>query len=329
MKKILIVTDNLRTQINGVVTTFKSIESFALDDGFDIVYLDPGQFNYINCPGYPDVKLSWPWCIGKKIKEINPDHIHIATEGPLGLATRIFCDRNGYRYNTSYHTKFPEYLKKIYNIPIKYTYDYVRWFHKHSGKVLTTTKTMVDELVQNGFTPDPIPWTRGVDSNIFNSGYRKPNQVAVNLLCVSRLSKEKNVEHFCELDFPNCNKIVVGDGPYRNTLELRYPDVEFVGFKTGTELAEYYANADVLVFPSQTDTFGVVIIESMNCGTPVAAFPVTGPKDIVEQNVTGYLDWDLKLAVNKCLDLDRNVIESLSRKWTWKNCWQIFKENLI
>jgi len=161
-KKILVVTDNLRTQVNGVVTTFKNIESYASNDGFSIVYLDPGQFPHCDAPGYPEVKLSWPCHIGKKIQAIDPDHIHIATEGPLGFAARIYCDTHGLKYNTSYHTKFPEYLKKMYHIPESITYRYMRWFHKHSGRVLTTTQTMVNDLRSHGFSGDVNPGPEGL-----------------------------------------------------------------------------------------------------------------------------------------------------------------------
>ena len=226
LKKILVVTDNLRTQVNGVVTTFKNIESHARDDGFDIVYLDPGQFPHCDAPGYPEVKLSWPRHIGKKIQEINPQHIHIATEGPLGLAARIYCDTHDLKYNTSYHTKFPEYLNKMYKIPLCMSYAYMRWFHKHSGRVLTTTETMVDELRAHGFSGDIKAWTRGVDRNIFNSGLRREILFGRPiLLSVGRVSKEKGLDDFCSLDYPGATKIVVGDGPYRAELERRYPDV--------------------------------------------------------------------------------------------------------
>jgi glycosyltransferase involved in cell wall biosynthesis len=329
MPTILIITDNIRTQINGVVTTFKNIESYAFNDGYNIVYLDPGQFHYCDCPGYPEVKLSWPWGIGEKIKKINPDYIHIATEGPLGFAARCWLDRRGWRYNTSYHTRFPEFLKKIYHIPEWMTIWYIRWFHKHSGRVLTTTQTMVDDLKRQGFKGEIYPWTRGVDRNIFKSSLRKKDTKNITLLNVGRISKEKGIDDFCQLDYPNARKVVVGDGPYLKELKNKYPEVEFVGAKRGVELAEYYANTDVFVFTSQTDTFGIVIIESLACGTPVAAYPVSGPKDILENSKTGYMSWDLKESVDQCLNCDRLRVETDSLKWSWLNCWNIFRDNLI
>jgi glycosyltransferase involved in cell wall biosynthesis len=327
-KKILIVTDNLKDQINGVVETFKNIEICANYDGYDFVYIDPGQFSYINCPGYAEVKIAWPRGIGKRIEEINPDHIHIATEGPVGLAARIWCDRNGYFYNTSYHTKFPEFLYTIYKIPANLTYRYVRWFHKHSGKVLTSTNSMVQELKSRGFRSDIITWTRGVDRNVLKPTIEhKKNEIPV-VLYVGRVSKEKNLENLCTLqDYYDI--IIVGDGPYRKELENRFIKVKFVGYKKGTELANYYKSADVFCFPSRNDTFGIVMIESLSVGTPVAAYNVTGPKDIIYNGVNGNIGESLLFSINKCLILDRNEVEKSSEQWTWENCWKIFKDNLI
>ena len=327
-KTILVITDNLRDQINGVVTTFKNIEVLARSDGFNVVYIDPGQFPHCSCPGYPEVKLSWPWAIGKKIQAAKADHIHIATEGPLGFAARIYCDLHRLKYNTSYHTKFPEFLNKMYKIPECITYAYMRWFHKHSGRVLTTTQTMVDELKSHGFDGDIRPWTRGVNRSIFTSKLRGKTASKPILLSVGRVSKEKGLDDFCKLEY-DAVKVVVGDGPYRAELQEKYPDVCFAGAKFGEELALYYANADVFVFTSRTDTFGIVIIEALACGTPVAAYPVPGPIDILENGVTGYMSTNLKNNIDNCLKLDRKLVEQASHKWSWANCWTIFRRNLI
>ena len=328
MKKILIVTDNLKDQINGVVTTYKNLEALALLDGYQFIYLDPGQFRYIDCPRYNEVKIAYPRNLGKKIKEIDPDHIHIATEGPLGLWARAYLSKLSIRHNTAYHTKFPEGLKKLMYVPETLTWKYVRWFHKHSGKVLTTTDSMVNEFQKHGFDGEVVPWTRGVDRKIFNPQLRK-NLPSKYLLCVSRVSKEKNLEKFFELDYPGYLKIMVGDGPMLETYKKQYPDVMFTGFKTGVDLARYYANAEVFVFPSTWETFGIVMIESMACGTPVAAYPTQGPLDVVEQGVTGFMDNDLVSAIDKCLQLNRDRVEQASHKWSWENAWLIFKQNLV
>ena len=329
-KTILIVTDNLYDQINGVVTTYKNIEACAIRDNYRVVYLDPGRFRYFDCPGYNEVKIAFPRKVGEILEEIRPDHIHIATEGPVGLRVRQYLDKHGYRYNTAYHTKFPEGLRKLFGIPEAITWPLVRWFHKHSGKVLTTTESMVQELQAHGFDGEIIPWTRGVDRDIFKPDQRtKTLSNGPILVCVSRVSKEKNLDDFCKLDYPNAIKIMVGDGPYRKDLEARYPDVQFVGFKTGTELARYYAMADVFVFPSRWETFGIVMIEAMACGTPVAAYPCQGPEDVIDEGVTGCMNDDLKQAVLDALTLDRIRVWHASSRWSWQRAWEIFRDNLI
>jgi glycosyltransferase involved in cell wall biosynthesis len=330
MKTVLIITDNLPEQINGVVTTYTNIEACAILDGYKFVVLHPGWFSYIDCPKYNEVKLAWPRNMGKKIQEIAPDYIHIATEGPLGCWARKYLSLANIRHNTAYHTKFPEGLKKLFGIPESFTWRFVRWFHKHSGKVLTTTDSMVKELRAHGFSGEVIPWTRGVDREIFSPIQRDEwhGQETI-LLCVSRVSKEKNLDEFCKLDYPNSRKIMVGDGPDRVRLEKLYPDVEFVGFKTGLELAYYYANADVFVFPSRWETFGIVMIEAMACGTPVAAYPCQGPEDVVEQGVTGYMHTDLKIAVTNALNMDRQKVWEGSNCWSWQRAWEIFRNNLV
>ena len=327
-KTILIVTDNLPEQINGVVTTYKNIEACATRDGYNFVVLDPGRFSYIDCPGYNEVKIAYPRNLGKKIEEISPDYIHVATEGPLGLWARAYLSLAGVRHNTAYHTKFPEGLKKLFGIPEFITWRFVRWFHKHSGRVLTTTDSMVTELQAHGFDGEVISWTRGVDRDVFHPAHRVQT-VSRYLLCVSRVSKEKNLEAFFEMDYPGYLKVMVGDGPMLETYQKKYPDVHFTGFKTGEDLARYYANAEVFVFPSKWETFGIVMIEAMACGTPVAAFPVQGPLDVVDEGITGCLNDDLKQAVKDALMLDRKLVWNGSARWSWERAWEIFQNNLV
>jgi glycosyltransferase involved in cell wall biosynthesis len=330
-KTILIVTDNLPEQINGVVTTYKNIEAMAIRDNYRVVYLDPGRFRYVDCPGYNELKIAFPWKVGKILEEINPDYIHIATEGPVGLCVRQYLDKHGYRYNTAYHTKFPEGIRKLFGIPESITWPLVRWFHKHSGKVLTTTDTMVAELRDHGFDGEVIAWTRGVDRDVFHPAHRVET-VSKYVLCVSRVSKEKNLKAFFEMDYPGYLKVMVGDGPMLETYKKQYPDVHFTGYKTGEDLARYYANAEVFVFPSQWETFGIVMIESMACGTPVAAYQVTGPTDVIDQGITGFMVTEqegLKAAVDKCLAMDRNNVYMASHRWSWQRAWEIFRDNLV
>jgi glycosyltransferase involved in cell wall biosynthesis len=327
-KTILIITDNVPGQINGVVTTFKNLEDCADRDGHCVVYIDPSQFPNFACPGYAEVRLCWPHGISKKIKAIHPDFIHIATEGPVGLFARWWCERNHIPYNTSYHTDFAKFLKRMYHVPESVTWWYLRWFHKNSERVLVTTASIEQELTARGFERLRV-WTRGVDRTYFSSSLRTGSNIRPVLLSVGRVSREKGLDDFCELDMPWCEKIVVGDGPYRSELERRYPMVKFVGMKKGLDLASHYAQADVMVFTSRADTFGVVNIEALACGTPVAAYPVPGPIDIIESGVTGYLDWNLAHAVERCFTLDRNCVESASLRWTWAACWRIFRDNLV
>ena len=249
----------------------------------------------------------------------------------MGLCVRQYLDKHGYRYNTAYHTKFPEGIRKLFGVPEAITWPLVRWFHKHSGKVLTTTDTMVAELRDHGFDGDVIPWTRGVDRDVFHPTHRTET-VSKYLLCVSRVSKEKNLEAFFELDHPGYLKVMVGDGPMLETYKKQYPDVHFTGYKTGVDLARYYANAEVFVFPSQWETFGIVMIESMACGTPVAAYQVTGPTDVIDQGITGFMVTEqegLRAAVDKCLAIDRNDVHRVSHRWSWDRAWEIFRDNLV
>jgi glycosyltransferase involved in cell wall biosynthesis len=327
-KKILIITDNLPEQINGVVTTYKNIEACAVLDGYSVVYITPGDFRYFDCPKYNEVKIALTRQMGKKIKEIGADYHHIATEGPLGLSARKYFSKHRVSYTTAYHTKFPEGLKKLFGVPERFTWGFVRWFHKKASVVLTTTDTMVKELQAHGFKGSVVPWTRGVDRSIFYPD-QLDNRNRLTLVCVSRVSKEKNLEQFFELEYPGAHKIMVGDGPMLEEYKTNYPDVEFVGAKRGIELGDYYRYADVFVFPSRWETFGLVMIEAMACGTPVAAYPCQGPLDVVDEGITGCMNEDLKQAVKDALMLDRQKVWEGSGRWTWENAWTIFKDNLV
>ena len=329
MQTILIATDNLLDQVNGVVTTFTNIEIEARKDDYIIQYVDPSMFTHFSAIGYNEVKLSIVTDIAEIIKEINPSYIHIATEGPIGLAIRNYCVKHDLNFNTSYHTKFPEFLNKLYRIPECITYGYVRWFHEKSYRVLTTTQTIVNELQAHGFSGSVVPWTRGVDRTNLSPSRGRTTRSKPILLYVGRVSKEKGLDDLCSLSTDKYTIQIVGDGPYRKDLEKRYPAVDFVGYHRGESLANYYQNADVFCFPSRTDTFGIVIIEALSLGTPVAAFHVPGPLDILEPGVNGYMLNNFEESVQKCLLLDRDAVKSTSAQWTWNNCWLIFKSHLI
>jgi glycosyltransferase involved in cell wall biosynthesis len=328
--KITLVTDTW-SDVNGVVTTLRNTVKQLKAWGHEVQVIEPSLFKTVPFPLYPEVRLSWNvWCVGPMIEQFRPDAIHIATEGPLGLAARWYCkvEKRSIPHNTSYHTKFPEYFHKMFRVPEDWGYYWMRIFHKFSTRVLVTTPSMERELKAKGFERLSV-WNRGVDRKIFNPGYRHPIEpFEPVLLCVSRASPEKGLDDFCGLQTRG-RKILVGDGPYLETLKKRYPDVEYVGFKHGADLASYYANASVFVFPSKTDTFGVVMIEALACGTPIAGYPVTGPIDVVEQGINGYLDEDLTVAVERALECDRYVVEASSEKYNWSACTETFLNNLV
>lgn len=330
---ICIVTDAWLPQINGVVTTLVNLKEQLERDEYEVFVIEPSMFKSFSLPGYNEIKICYEFRqIRKLLKFYNPQHIHIATEGPLGLAARMYCKHNKIKFTTSFHTKFAEFIKaRIPIFPLGLGYSYLKWFHSASSRVLVTTNCMKEELEARGFK-DMVIWTRGVNRTVFKPSNRKRD--GLTLLYVGRVSHEKNIEEFCKLNpldfnFNEMSLIVVGDGPVRKELERKYPNVEFVGAKTGEELGQFYRDADVFVFPSLNDTFGVVLIESLASGTPIATYPVTGPKSVVKEGINGSMNEDLSEAVKKCIDLDRKIVYNTSLEYTWERCKDIFLDNLI
>jgi glycosyltransferase involved in cell wall biosynthesis len=322
----LIVADTY-DQVNGVSTTYKNIMKLAEDD---LHLMHPGLFKWKSSEIYPEVQLCVePVKVWNAIKKLNPERIHIATEGMMGLVARTYCKWYGVPYTTAYHTKFPDFMKELLGIPMWATWAFVRWFHKGSSCVLTTTTTMCMELEMHGFK-NVEAWTRGVDTEAL--GEARTSTVLRTkpiLISAGRVSKEKNLDVFCQLDTDRYQLRVVGDGPYRAELEAKYPQVEFVGYKHGRELGQAYADGDVFVFTSLTDTFGLVMIEAMSMGTPVAAFDVTGPVDAVTQRVTGHCYNNLNLAIKNSLMLNRREVAEFARNhWTWDHAYNIFINHL-
>lgn len=327
--KILILSDLSRTQINGVLTTFDNTIKTLIAQGHDVQHINADQFKGYPCPGYPEIKLSLvtPKQIGKLIEDHNPEYIHIATEGPIGLAARWYLKGKKQKWSSSFHTKYAEFVEAKIGFGSSLIWKWLKKVYYRDSFILTTTETMKAELVSKGFDADKIgTWSRGVDRDIFKANAASPSEPV--FLNVGRVSVEKNLEEFYKLDLPG-RKIQVGDGPELATYKDLYPDVEFVGAKRGRELAEFYEQASVMVFPSVKDTFGVVIIESMSCGTPVAAYPVTGPIDIIEDGVTGVMNSDLEIAAIHCLTLDRKVVAENSKKFTWEAATELFVKSLI
>jgi glycosyltransferase involved in cell wall biosynthesis len=328
--KITLVTDTWLPSINGVVTTLTNTVEALRSWGHTVQVIEPSQFKTVGAPGYKEVRLSWDiWRVGPMIEQFQPDAIHIATEGPLGLAARWYCkvEKRSIPHNTSYHTKFPEYLHHHYGIPESWGYWWMRIFHKFSTRVLVTNQDMANDLSARGFQNLAV-WNRGVDRELFHPKKRKRMSYrGPIILCVSRASKEKGLEDFCELRVRG-TKVLVGDGPMLPELKRRYPNVTYIGFKQGDDLARFYAAADVFVFPSKTDTFGVVMLEAIASGTPVAAYPVTGPRDVVVNGVNGFTHDDLAYAVEQALNCNRRTVRKDSERYDWAECTQTFLDNL-
>lgn len=326
--KILIVTDAWLPQINGVVTTLRKTQAMLTDWGHEVQVVEPSQFKTVPCPGYNTIRLA-VFPKGKLsgiIQDFQPDSIHIATEGPLGIAARSYCKRKRRMFTTSFHTRFAEYIKMYMPrmpVSLKSLYAYLRWFHSPALNTLVATPSLHEELKERDFS-NLARWSRGVDLELFRPRSKDfIEEEGPVFMYMGRVSVEKNIDEFLKLDLPGC-KYVIGDGPYLETLKQRYPEVRFTGFKKGEELASYLAAADVFVFPSLTDTFGLVMLEAMACGVPVAAFPVTGPKDVVIDGKTGYLDEDLKQAALKALELNPEDCCNHARQFSWENCSQQF-----
>lgn len=328
--KLLLITDAWEPQTNGVVTTYKNVIRELKEKGVQTEVIHPGLFRNIPCPGYPEIPITLDlWNLGKKIRVAEADFVHVAVEGPLGLAARVYLKKRQIPFTTSFHTRFPEYINKRYSfISIKSGYAFMRWFHKASQKIMVTTPSMHKTLESYDFTNMQV-WGRGVNTALFKPNGKSENDISNPIfLYVGRIAVEKSVEDFLALELPG-KKIIVGDGPSRKLLELKYPDAHFVGYKYGEELAEYFANADVFVFPSRTDTFGLVMLEAMACGTPVAAYPVEGPVDVVQQGVTGILDENLHSAALAALELNRNHCRDYATQRSWEACATVLQNALV
>ena len=327
--KILIITDAWAPQVNGVVRTLTSTITELEKLGHRIHVVSPDQFKNLPCPTYPEIRLAIPFNIklNRIIKKFQPDAIHIATEGPLGLYARILLPTKSIAFTTSFATKFPEYINDRFGISPKFSYRIFRWFHGKSQAVMVATRSVKKELSAKGFN-NIVMWGKGVDKTIFfprDKSFIKDQRPI--LLYTGRVAVEKNIEAFLSLEMAG-TKYVVGDGPQLESLKRRFPKTRFVGAKHGNELAQYYAAADVFVFPSRTDTFGLVMIEAMACGVPVAAYPVTGPLDVITGSGAGMLDEDLKTAVKKALHIEPKKCVAFSQQFSWEQSALTFLSNL-
>jgi glycosyltransferase involved in cell wall biosynthesis len=316
--KVMIVTDAWSPQINGVVVTLKRIVRGLESAGHRVNVLTPVEFKTLPCPTYPEIRLSLaPYAkVKSRIESFAPEALHIATEGPLGIAARRYAVRSRLAFTTAYHTRFPEYVHARVRLPVSLTYRWLRHFHGPSRAIMVPTPAVQQELQRRGFD-NTVLWTRGVDTDTFRQTARDALGTERPIfLCVGRVAVEKNIEAFLKLDLPG-SKWVVGEGPLRGRLERLYPRVNFAGIKTPHELATYYASADVFVFPSLTDTFGLVLLESLACGTPVAAFPVAGPIDVIGASGAGVLDPDLRNACLRALAVPREHARRHAEGFSW------------
>lgn len=320
-QRIVIVTDAWLPQMNGVVRTLTTTCDMLREQGHEVMVVSPDQFASVPCPTYPEIRLAFspPGAISRKLRKFAPGAIHIATEGPLGMAARRYCARNGTPFTTAYHTQFPEYIARRTHLPARWFWRYIEWFHAPARRVLVATESIREELRSHGLAR-LHHWTRGVDLACFDPDAPPPSAFEdlprPIQLYVGRVSVEKNIEAFLEARHPG-TKIVVGDGPALERLRRRHPEVHFLGRKSGRELAGCYAGADVFVFPSRTDTFGLVMIEALACGTPVAAYPVAGPRDIVTDEV-GALSEDLDRAIDAALYCDSKTCSGYGAQFSWE-----------
>ncbi|MEN9807860.1 MAG: hypothetical protein RL756_2380 [Pseudomonadota bacterium] len=328
MSHLLLITDAWSPQTNGVVTTLRSVIAELALLGVTVEVIHPGLFKTVSLPGYREIAIARnPWRLGKRILAARPDTVHVATEGPLGLAARQFLARNRIPFTTSLHTKFPEYIHARTRLPLGWGYAALRWFHRPALSVLCTTASHVAELEARGLER-LVVWGRGVDVARFTPVPRAGARSRPRLLYVGRVAIEKNLEDFLRLRV-DADKVIVGDGPARPALQAAYPEAAWLGYRHGAELAAEYAAADVFVFPSRTDTFGLVMLEAMACGTPVAAYPVTGPRDVVVDGVNGALDTDLLAAVERALRVDRQACRAFAETHSWRAVAQRFVEHLV
>ena len=329
--KIAIVSDAWAPQVNGVVRTLQAVRAVLEGQGHEVLVISPDLFRSVPCPTYPEIRLALAGSgrVGDMLAMFAPDAIHLATEGPLCVAARRWCLRRGLPFTTAYHTQFPDYVSARSGVPAEWVWRYIQWVHRPAQAILASTPSIRATLVDHGL--DQVRhWGRGVDLTHFHDRVR-PHPSLLHLprplqLYVGRVAVEKNIEAFLGSGHPG-TKIIVGDGPAREKLAAKHPKAIFMGARFGGELASIYAAADVFVFPSRTDTFGLVMIEALACGTPVAAYPVTGPVDVLTP-ATGAMDPDLDRAIAAALTRDRRDCADYARCFTWEASAAQFVEAL-
>ncbi len=328
--RVLLATDAWAPQVNGVVNTLRNTVTWLRRFGHEVEVVTSEGLRSVPLPSYPEIRLAVApgRAVRDRIEAFRPDAIHISTEGPIGLAARRYCVARGLAFTTAYHTRFPEYVAARTHLPTSWLYPAVKWFHRPSSAIMVATPFLRLELERRGFG-NLRDWSRGVDTELFRPvDDRSHEWRSPVFLYVGRVAIEKNIEAFLSLDLPG-TKVVVGDGPAREGLMRRFPSAVFAGMKHGEELVSFYQRADVFVFPSRTDTFGLVMTEAMACGTPVAAYPVSGPIDVIDDPDAGVLDDDLRAACLRALSLDRHRVRRVAMRYSWAECTRQFAANLV
>jgi glycosyltransferase involved in cell wall biosynthesis len=323
--RIAIATDAWSPQVNGVVRTLQSVRAELERQGHEVLVVSPDQFYSLPCPTYPEIRLALASTsgVGKMLADFSPHAIHLATEGPVCLAARRWCLSQNFPFTTAYHTQFPDYVSARTGVNPEWVWRYIRWFHAPAQAILASTPS-IEATLKSHDLGNVREWGRGVDLALFSAATApdpklralRENGAGPVMLYVGRVAVEKNIEAFLTATHPG-TKVIVGDGPARASLEARFPEAKFLGARFGADLAAAYAAADVFVFPSRTDTFGLVMIEAMACGTPVAAYPVMGPLDVLKPGV-GVMDEDLDTAIAQALTLDRAACAEYGGSFTWE-----------
>lgn len=328
--RLALVTDAWSPQVNGVVRTLTALHDELVRLGHEVAVIAPDRFSSVPCPTYPEIRLALarPGALARELESTRPDAIHLATEGPLGHAARAWCRRRNRAFTTAFHTLFPEYVAARFGIPARWSWAWLRRFHAPSAAVMVATASIERRLADAGFA-NLRRWSRGVDTTLFRprSSAAFPALPRPLFLTVSRLAVEKNLPSFLDLDLPG-TKLVIGDGPLADELRRSYPAVHFLGRQEGEVLAASYAAADVFVFPSRTDTFGLVLLEALACGLPIAAFPVPGPLDVIGRSGAGVLDEDLRSAALQALAIPRARCRAHAERFTWAESARQFLANL-
>jgi glycosyltransferase involved in cell wall biosynthesis len=329
-KKIALITDAWHPQVNGVVQTLNRVTEHLKNMGHQLEIIQPQTFHTLPCPSYPEVPLAiFPSKqIRRRLEKFNPDHVHIATEGPLGICAWRYCSKKKWAFTTAFHTQFPEYLHHRCRFPLSISYALIRWFHNSGSGTMVSTSTIQKNLRDRGFQYVK-PWCRGVAPDVFKPGPTELLDLPKPIhLYVGRVAVEKNIDAFLAIPLQG-SKVVIGSGPALAQLQQKFPEVHFLGKMQGQDLVNGYASADVFVFPSKTDTYGLVMLESLACGTPVAAYPVQGPLDVITDPSVGSLNSNLKVAIEQALTLKRDDAIRFAQQHSWGNCAQMFFDNLV